>query len=241
MAIGAAFLVLADGAWLAGSSLALASQWWIAFIVLTIVGERLELARVRVLRAPAVFLFVLAAGGYIASALLVAVAPELGVRLVGVTLIALAAWLFRHDIAVLTLRRPGLPSFVAVCLLAGYAWLVVAGVIAVAAGPVVAGPTYDAIIHAVLVGFGFSMIFGHAPIIFPAVMGADIRYHPVLFLPLALLHESVAVRVVADLAGDQQMRMLAGLVNVLSIVLYAATLIAVTVASRVRRRRAATA
>jgi hypothetical protein len=238
---GAAFLVLANGAWLAGASLALASQWWIAFIVLTIVGERLELARIRVLEAPAVFLFVLAAGTYVVAALLVAVTPELGVRLAGAALIALAAWLYRHDIAGLTLRRPGLPSFVAVCLLAGYAWLVVAGVIAIAAGPVSFGPAYDAIIHAVLVGFGFSMIFGHAPIIFPAVMGADIRYHPVLFLPLALLHESVAVRVVADLTGDADLRMLAGLVNVLSIVLYAATLIAVTAAARVRRRRSAPA
>jgi len=241
MAGGAGFLVVANAAWLAGATLALASQWWIAFIVLTIVGERLELARIRVLEAPAVFLFVLAAGGYVAAALLVAVAPELGVRLVGVALAALAAWLFRHDIARLTIRRRGLPSFVAVCLLAGYAWLVVAGVIAIAAGPLTYGPVYDAIIHAVLVGFGFSMIFGHAPIIFPAVMGADIQYHPILFLPLALLHESVAVRVVADLAGDQEMRMLAGLVNVLSILLYAALLIAVNVGVRVRRRRAAAA
>jgi hypothetical protein len=72
-------------------------------------------------------------------------------------------------------------------------------------------------------------------------MGADIRYHPVLFLPLALLHESVAVRVVADLTGDADLRMLAGLVNVLSIVLYAATLIAVTAAARVRGRRSAPA
>jgi hypothetical protein len=239
MVIGAGFLVLADAAWLAGASLALATQWWIAFIVLTIVGERLELARIRVLGPPEIMLFVIAAGLYVGAALLVAPAPEVGVPLVGVALLALAAWLFRYDVAWITIRRPGLPSFVAVCLLAGYAWLVVAGFIAVAAGPVAFGPVYDAFVHAVLVGFGFSMIFGHAPIIFPAVMGAEIRFHPIVYLPLALLHESVAARVVADLAGNAELRMQAGLVNVLAIVLYAITLVAVNVVGRAQERRRA--
>lgn len=241
MTIGAAFLVLADAAWLAGTSLALATQWWIAFIVLTIVGERLELARIRVLGPPEILLFVIATGLYVGASLLVAPVPEVGVPLVGIGFLALAAWLLRYDIAWITIRRPGLPSFVAVCLLAGYAWLVVAGVIAIAAGPVVAGPVYDAIVHAVLVGFAFSMVFGHAPIIFPAIIGVEIRFHPIAFLPLALLHESVAARVVADLAGNAELRMQAGLVNVLAIVLYAVILVAVNVGSRVWERRRAAA
>jgi hypothetical protein len=241
MTVGAAFLVLADAAWLAGAPLALATQWWIAFIVLTIVGERLELARIRVLGPPEILLFAVATGLYVGAALLAAPLPEVGVPLVGVALLALAAWLLRYDVAWITIRRPGLPSFVAVCLLAGYAWLVVAGVIAIAAGPVAFGPVYDAFVHAMLVGFGFSMIFGHAPIVFPAIMGAEIRFHPIAYLPLALLHESVAARVVADLAGNAELRMQAGLVNVLAIVLYAATLIAVNVAGRVRAPRRAPA
>ncbi len=241
MAIGTAFLVLAGVAWLAGAPLALATQWWIAFIVLTIVGERLELARIRVLGPPETLLFVLATGLYVVATLLVAPIPAVGIPLVGIALLALAAWLLRYDVAWITIRRPGLPAFVAVCLLAGYAWLIVAGVIALAAGPVAFGPVYDAFVHAVLVGFGFSMIFGHAPIIFPAIMGADIRFHPIAYLPLALLHESVAARVVADLAGNAEMRMQAGLVNVLAIVLYAVTLIAVNVGSRARERRRAAA
>jgi hypothetical protein len=190
---------------------------------------------VRLLSAPAVLLFALTAGGYVAALLLAGLAPEPGVRLVGVGMIALAAWLLRHDIAWMTIRRPGLPSFVAVCLLAGYVWLMVGGIIAILAGPVGAGPTYDALLHAVLIGFGFSMIFGHAPIIFPAIIGLPIRFHPIAYLPLALLHESVAARIVGDLGADSSLRMQAGLMNVIAIALYGATLLAVIILDRVRR------
>jgi hypothetical protein len=239
MAAGAAFLAAANVAWLAGWSIPVVAHWWMAFIVLTIVGERLELARMRALRPPDMMLFAIAAGGYVVALLLVPPAPELGVRLVGVTMLGLTAWLLRFDIAWVTIRRPGLPSFVAVCLLAGYGWLGFAGVVAVAAGAVTAGPTYDALLHAVLVGFGFSMVFGHAPIIFPAIVGVPIRYHPILYLPLALLHTSVAARIVGDLTGTPAMRMQAGLMNVVAIVLYAALLVALIASDRVRRRRAA--
>lgn len=237
MAAGAAFLAAANAAWLLGWPIPLAAQWWMAFIVLTIVGERLELARMRLLGPADLFLFGIAVGGYVAAELFLVAAPDAGVRLVGVAMLAIAAWLLRFDIAWITIRRPGLPSFVAVCLLAGYGWLVVAGAIAISAGGVTAGPTYDALLHAVLVGFGFSMVFGHAPIIFPAIVGVTIRFHPVAYFPLALLHASVAARIVADLAGDPEMRMRAGLMNVIAIALYAVLLVAVVGGDRLRRRR----
>lgn len=210
-----------------------------AFLVLTIVGERLELARIRVLSPIGAALFAVVAGAYVAAELLTAWAPEPGVRFVGVAMIALATWLLRYDIAWLTIRRPGLPSFVAVCLLAGYAWLAIGGAIAISAGPVGAGPPYDALVHAVLLGFVFSMIFGHAPIIFPAIIGLPIRFSAAAYLPLALLHLSVAARIVGDLADDAAMRTQAGAMNVLAIVLYAAMLGAGMVADRLRLRRAA--
>ena len=36
-----------------------------------------------------------------------------------------------------------------------------------------------------LLGFVFSMVFGHAPIVLPAVARLRLPYHPVLYLPLA--------------------------------------------------------
>ena len=38
------------------------------------------------------------------------------------------------------------------------------------------------------------MVFGHAPIIFPAVLRVAVPYHATFYLPLALLHASLAVR-----------------------------------------------
>jgi hypothetical protein len=44
------------------------------------------------------------------------------------------------------------------------------------------------------VGFVFSMVFGHAPVILPAVLRVKLPYHPVLYAPLVLLHGSLLVR-----------------------------------------------
>jgi hypothetical protein len=63
------------------------------------------------------------------------------------------------------------------------------------------GPHYDAALHALLVGFVFSMVFGHAPIIFPAVMRVRIPWSPLFYLPLALLHLGLLLRVGGVLLG----------------------------------------
>ena len=39
-------------------------------------------------------------------------------------------------------------------------------------------PSYDAAVHALALGFVFSMVFGHAPIIFPAVLRVPVPYQP---------------------------------------------------------------
>ena len=52
----------------------------------------------------------------------------------------------RHDVARRTVRQSGLTRFTAVCLLSGYFWLAVSGVLAVYFGTVLAGAAYDAIL-----------------------------------------------------------------------------------------------
>lgn len=172
-------------AWLVGNLGLLvgtpAVPWWLAFFALTIGGERLELSRY-LKRAP----WVRALFMVIAAALLVA---PLMPRVLGVVLVLLALWLLAFDIARVTVRQVKLPRYVAACLLAGYIWLAVGGaLVALEAG-------YDAALHAIFVGFVFSMVFGHAPVILPAVLRVSFPYHPVLYAPLVLLHGSLAVRV----------------------------------------------
>lgn len=178
---------LAGGAiaWLAGNLLLFAGQpavpWWIAFFALTIGGERLELSRY-LKRTPAV------RSAFISIAALLLVSP-LAPRLMGVVLLLLALWLLAFDLARITVRQTGLPRYVAVCLLSGYVWLAVGGAL------VALQVAYDAALHAIFVGFVFSMVFGHAPVILPAVLRVALPYRNVLYLPLVLLHASLLIRV----------------------------------------------
>jgi hypothetical protein len=108
----------------------------------------------------------------------------------------------------------GLPRFIAVCLLTGYAWLALSGlVILVSGGLGYGGPSYDAALHAVLLGFVFSMVFGHAPIILPAVLRVAVPYTPYFYLPLALLHVSLLVRLTGDWMMSAHWRAWGGALN----------------------------
>ncbi len=85
-----------------------------------------------------------------------------------------------------------------------------------------AGPYYDAVLHTTLVGFVMSMIFGHAPIIFPAILGKPIPFKTTFYAHLALLHISLLLRVVGDLALWQPVRAWGGLLNAVAILLFMA-------------------
>ncbi len=219
--------------WAAGAAVHQAVGWWLAFLVLTIAGERLELSRFMPPSASARRLF-----GAIASVSLAALAAwdfDWGPRLFGVSLLALAAWLLRQDIARRTVRQAGLTRFIAVCLLSGYFWLAAGGAVIAAAGLQPGGPAYDAALHALLLGFVFSMVFGHAPIIFPAVLRVTVPYHPAFYAPLALLHASLALRVAGDAAGVFAWTRWGALLSALAL----AAFLANTAAAVLRGRRGA--
>ena len=133
-------------------------------------------------------------------------------------LLALALWLGKQDLARRTVRGQGLTRFIAVCLLSGYAWLAVGALVVLGAGGLVPGtPSYDAAVHALALGFVFSMVFGHAPIIFPAVLRVRVPYHPAFYVPLALLHGSLVVRLAGDAAGRFDWTRAGGLLNAVAL------------------------
>jgi hypothetical protein len=235
-------LVLGALSWLVGSALWAAGQvvhqvvpWWLAFLVLTIAGERLELSRFMPpsLTATRVFATILAASGIG----LVASGSAWGATLFAAALLALALWLVKQDIARRTVRGKGLTRFIAVCLLSGYAWLAIGAAVALAAGGFVPGtPAYDAALHALLIGFVFSMVFGHAPIIFPAVLRVTMPYHATFYVPLALLHASLLVRLAGDASGQFAWVRIGGALNALALAVF----ILSTVSAVVRGARATT-
>ena len=84
------------------------------------------------------------------------------------------------------------------------------------------GGRYDAMIHAVMLGFVFSMIFGHAPIIFPAVLGIGGAYGPAFYVHVGLLHVSLLLRVAGNLPPRPSARAWGGLLNGVAIVVFLA-------------------
>ena len=234
MATGGAVL------WLGSVPVSRLLAWLVAFVVLTIAGERLELARLELLGTAAPVRLVAVSVAMVLATTASLLWPQWGAPLLGLSLLALVGWLAAHDVIRRTLRSTGLPRFVAACLVAGYAWLVVAGGVWVLHGPTTEGPAYDAVVHAVFLGFTMSMIMAHAPVILPAVLRVRLPYHPVMYVPAALLHLSLVLRLaVGDARGLELPRQVGGALNGLALVLF--LVVVVWSALRARRDRPATA
>lgn len=224
--------LVGNGLWAAGWPVYRVVPWWIGFLTLTIVGERLELSRVLSPPRSAVIALIAAAALLIAAMIASAVRVDLGERLFGLGLIAMALWLFRYDVARRTVRREGQARYIAVCLLTGYIWLAVSGILFLLYGGAMAGPHYDAALHAALVGFVFAMIFGHALIIFPALLQLRLPYRPYFYAPLALLHLSLLARIAGDLMLAMDVRRWGGLLNAVAIVAFLALLVRTAIVGR---------
>jgi len=215
IAVGAACWAVGNAGVVLGAAVHDVVAWWLAFLLLTIAGERLELSRFVQPSPAARHAFVAIVVMMLAS--IVAIAHPLGARGFGATLVALALWLFRNDIARRTVRKSGLTRFIAICLLAGYAWLAVGGATLVVAGLAPGSRSYDAIVHALALGFVFSMVFGHAPIILPAVLRVALPYTPWFYAPLVLLHGSLVARIAGDALTRFDWIRAGGLLNALAL------------------------
>src|SRR5690554_800215 len=221
-ALGALSGLIAATLWLAGVVIPALTPAMTAFLVLTIVGERLELARVSPVVNERVERLAFGCGIAMAVAALAApLWPHVGFPLFGVVMLALVVWLFRYDVATRLVNATGLARYMAVCLLLGYGWLLVAGAIWLTGGPVTSGPGYDAVLHAVFLGFVMSMIMAHAPVILPAVIRRPLPYRWFLYIPVAVLHVSLAVRVlVGDARGIPEAVTWGGALNVAAVLLF---------------------
>jgi hypothetical protein len=65
-----------------------------------------------------------------------------------------------------------------------------------------------------------SMIFGHAPIIFPAILGKPMAFRPAFYAHLVLLHLTLALRVFGDLTDWMPGREWGGLLNAIVILMF---------------------
>lgn len=220
------FYIMLTGAlaWLAGNITVLvtgsypqASTWWILFVLLTVTGERLELSKFlpdRPLKKPMLFgLTILILAGAALDA------HGVGRWLSGIGFIALAGWFFRYDIARKSVKAIGIHRYTGSLLLLAYFWLAVSGVLLLA-GPV-SPLSYDAVLHSFFLGFTFSMIFAHGPVILPGVAGLPVKpYHPSIYLWTILLQVSLATRLIADYGFWMDLRKAAGMINAIVVVAF---------------------
>ena len=206
--------------WLDGAPVYQVVHLWAAFLILTIVGERLELSRVRRLTRTSENLLALSVAIYLIGVVWTIFDLSAGVRMLGGGAVLMAGWLLRYDIARRTIQQTGLPRYIAACLLTGYVWLGFGGFLALWHGAIYAGPDYAAVLHSFLLGFVFSMIFGHAPIIIPALTGLQLKYTSVFYGHFALLHLALVYRMYGNLFGSFQARRWGALFNVIAVLLF---------------------
>ncbi len=220
MALGAVAWLVGNCLWLAGIPVIRMFFWWTGFLVLTIVGERLELSRLTGLGDGNRLPFIGSTGLFLIGLAIALPVPALGLRMAGLGMLAMALWLLRYDLARRTVRQKTLTRYIAVNLLAGYFWLGVGGLGWLWFGDNLTTFHYDLMLHTVFLGFVFSMIFAHAPIIFPSVTGRAVSYSPVFYLHSVLLHLSLLLRAASDLSGSYTGYRWGGLLNVIAILLF---------------------
>jgi hypothetical protein len=199
--------------------------WWIAFLLLTIAGERLELSRLVIRDDSKRLWLALLCLMPLLGASFILVAPAIGLILFALGMLGIGLWLILYDIARRTIRMQGLTRFTAVCMLTGYGWLFLSALLFLGSALGWLPIGRDAALHTFFLGFVFSMVIGHALIIFPAVTQLKIPYSPAFYLPLFLLHGSLLVRVVGGMADSALLLTYGGHANGAALALFILTLV----------------
>jgi len=215
-ASGALALLVANAGFGLGQA-ELARLGWSAFLVLTVAGERRELTRLVRLPAGASNGFLLVWAVLCAAVLVAVVKLSVAFTLWWLAIAALAVWLLRFDVATKQWHAKGWAGHTAICLTVGYGWLLLAAAFALA------GQTVGW--HFLWLGFVMAMVFGHAPIMLPALAGWRPEPTRWALLPLGVLGASLALRALALGTGWASGLAVAGAGHALAFVLFGAVMV----------------
>ena len=221
--------------WWRGLETPRAVPWWLSFLIVTIIGERVELARLAFTSGSTERRITAESTALMVGLTVALYSPTVGYPLIGLALGALMVDTAWHDVARGTVRMQGLPRLAAVCMLSGYAWALVPALMWIVAPPAFDGYGYDAGVHAITIGFVVSMLLAHAPVIIPAVARREVPYHVAMWVPFAFLQVSLALRLLAGAREAAYPWRLGGTLGVVGVLLFVATTLTVTI----RRARAA--
>lgn len=210
MSIGAISWFLGNFTMIYTGFIPAAVPWWMGFLLFTIVGERLELSKF--LPTPAFakkILYALLGLNFIGMWI-----PFHGIGnwLMGGTVIFIAFWLLHFDMAKVASKKERQFKYIGIGLRVGYLWLVVNGLVLcfMEMHPLF----YDLYLHTFFLGFTFSMIWAHAPVIFPMIMNIKEKpYHPILWAAWLIFQSTLIGRIGSSLLKLPDWRVWFGLAN----------------------------
>ena len=190
--------------------IAAGSSWWIGFLLFTIVGERLELSQF----LPVPSWSKKALGALLGLFFIGLTLPfhGWGNEVMGLAVLLISVWLLVFDMAKVAARKKAQFRYIGVGLRVGYLWLGAQGLILLLmeSHPLF----YDLVLHTFFLGFTFSMIWAHAPIIFPTIFGIrETPYHPILWITWAGFQLSLLGRVLSGILGEFELRKIFGVAN----------------------------
>jgi hypothetical protein len=187
-----------------------ATTWWIGFILFTIVGERLEFGKF--LPNPTWSKYLLYALIVLFFVGMLVPFHEGGNFVLGGVAFAIGIWLIKFDMARISIKKAGFHQYIGTGLMVGYAWLAAFGMslLMLDGHPLF----YDIFLHTFFLGFAFSMIWAHAPIILPAVFKkSETIYHPILWWGWSFFQVTLLGRMLAALLKYPEVRQSFGVVN----------------------------
>ncbi len=211
--LGAVSWMVSGAILLLGNGFPAASVWYILFLLFTIASERLELSK---------FIYTPVWAHNLLLALFALLILVQGIpfhwgsnHISGVLIAGVGFWLVQFDIVKINLKKDGFFFYTGSTLFAGYIWLILSGVLM--AMPLASFYHYDAVLHSFFIGFVFSMLFAHAPVIFPALLKINERpFSKLFYIPVVLTHILLLIRLYADYSGNWELRKWIGLFQVLT-------------------------
>lgn len=219
--------------WLAGNivffqteSVPIALNWWVGFILLTILGERLELTKFLPVpkweKQMLVALLVITCFGLVAGAHshMTWVYPLGGLGLV--------FWFVRNDMARKSVKKSGYQRYLGFGILTAHFWLLLHFIGLLLFSENIAG--YDIYIHTFFLGFGFSMIWAHAPMLLPALLKLPTKgYKPVIWIVWTGFQLSLFLRVLTAFLGFMEWKKWTSMANGILILLMFVSMVLIMV------------
>lgn len=209
--------LVGSASWLLGNFMvvstgfvAAAVPWWMAFLLFAILAQLLNAASAKPRTGPTVTMAYLFSAAFIAGVWL----PfhGAGAWLMGLSVSGIACsllWLQRRHAGD---RFRDLCGYSHISLVTGFLWLFTNGLVLCFAGQ---HPWYyDLYIHSFFLGFVFSVVWAHAPIVLPKVLGLHgVPYHWSIWIVWVLFQGSLSGRVLSSLLGNSEWRTCYGVLN----------------------------